>query len=183
MNSSTVNRQELEQRLRALEDKQAISDVVYRYCRGLDRLDGESLGSVFYDDAQLDYGPGLYRGTPASFIPFALEFQGAMLHTQHKATNLLVELHGDRAFCESYVTALHQQDRDGTLFDLVIDARFLDGFERREGKWRIARRTEVIDFAHERESTGGWFDNGPALNRGRHDMQDLLYRLRADWLS
>jgi hypothetical protein len=182
MGDSHVNRPGLESRLRALEDRQAICDVIHRYCRSLDRLDRSLLSTAFFDDARLDYGPGIYRGTTAAFIPFALEFQGAMSHTQHKVTNLLIELHGDRAFCESYVSALHQHERNGTERDLIVDARFLDGFERRDNEWRIAMRVEVIEFAHERESTRGWFENGPVLNRGRHDMKDPLYQLRADWL-
>lgn len=173
----------LEARLRALEDRQAIADLLHRYCRALDRLDGDLLESVFFEDAELDYGPGLYRGAPGPFVPFALEFQGAMEHTQHRLANLLIDLRGDRAFCESYVCALHQLQRDGERKDLIVDGRFLDGFERRGEAWRIARRVEVIDFAHERPSTRGWFEQGPQLNRGRHDRDDLLARVRRDWLG
>lgn len=173
----------LEARLHALEDRHSIADVLHRYCRALDRLDAALLRDVFFEDAELDYGPGLYRGPPGPFIPFAIGFQSAMRHTQHRLTNLLIERKGDRAFCESYVCAIHQLERDGELLDLIVDGRFLDGFEMRHGGWRIARRVEVIDFAHERLSTSHWFEQGPELHRGRHGMDDLLAGVRGEWLS
>lgn len=171
----------LEQRIQAIEDRQMIADVLYRYCRALDRLDGSLLDTVFHSDARLDYGPGIYQGGPGPFIPFALEFQGAMQHTQHKITNLLIDLTGDRAFCESQVCALHTLQREGELFDLIVDARFLDCMSRREGEWRIETRVEIIDFAHERPSTRGWFEHGPEVHRGRHGNDDCLYQALSDW--
>ena len=81
------------------------------------------------------------------------------------------------------VCAVHQLEREGELLDLIVDGRFLDGFELRKGEWRIARRVEVIDFAHERPSTLLWFEQGPELNRGRHGMDDLLFKVRREWLT
>ncbi len=181
MGTTQASTLSLERRVQAIEDRQLITDVIYRYCRALDRLDAMLLATVFHADARLDYGPGIYQGKPATFIPFALEFQGAMEHTQHKITNLLIDLTGDRAFCESQVCALHTLKRQGELFDLVVDARFLDCMSRRAGEWRIETRLELIDFAHERPSTTGWFEHGPELHRGRHGTDDHLYQAQDAW--
>lgn len=172
---------DLEARVRVLEDKEDITQLLKRYCRALDRLDGELLKSVFFEDARLDYGPGLFRGAPEEFVPFALEFQGAMEHTRHLIDNALIELDSDRAFCESYVTALHEYQRGGQALDLRVDGRFIDCLERRNGEWRIVERTELIDMAHERTATPGWFDQSPELNRGRHGSDDLLYEFYRRW--
>ena len=55
----------LEQRLRALVDRQAIHDVILRYCRGVDRMDRELLLAAYHSDAIDDHG--LFVGGPAAF--------------------------------------------------------------------------------------------------------------------
>ena len=39
-----------------LLDKQAIHEVMIRYCRGLDRMDAELVGSAYHPDAHDDHG-------------------------------------------------------------------------------------------------------------------------------
>ncbi|WP_372764558.1 nuclear transport factor 2 family protein, partial [Litorivivens sp.] len=47
--------------LQTLVDKQDITELIYRYCRSVDRLD-EALGySIWHDDGIADYGD-FYRG-------------------------------------------------------------------------------------------------------------------------
>jgi hypothetical protein len=41
----------IEGRLRLVEDKQAIHDVIVRYCRGVDRSDPDLVLAAFHDDA------------------------------------------------------------------------------------------------------------------------------------
>lgn len=41
----------METRLRLLEDRQAIHEVILRYCRGVDRSDPDLILSAFHDDA------------------------------------------------------------------------------------------------------------------------------------
>ncbi|MFF2108453.1 MULTISPECIES: nuclear transport factor 2 family protein [Rhodococcus] len=42
--------------LKNLLDKQAITDVIHRYCRGVDRCDVEILKSVYHSDSYDDHG-------------------------------------------------------------------------------------------------------------------------------
>ena len=42
-------------------------------------------------------------------------------------------------------TGIREQD-DGTWSGGLYGGRYLDEFERREGEWRIARRTYVMDW-------------------------------------
>lgn len=170
---------ELSGQLRWLTDRQAINDVLCRYSRSLDRLDIDLLRSVFWPEAAVDLGPGLYQGEARNLFEFAMQFQGAMQVTRHELSNVLIEPLGDgRAFAESYVYAFHVQDREGRVDDLIVYGRYLDHFERRNGEWRISRRAELIDWAHERPATADWFDRQPPLNRGAHDVSDPLYGAR-----
>ena len=167
-----------EAELQALLDKQAIGEVLSRYCRSLDRLDKALLAGVFHADAEVDYGPGLFQGGVEPFLPFALEFQGAMRTTQHYVSNHLVDLDGDSAFSEAYVYAYHIMEREGKLVELIVGARYLDSFTRKNGEWRIQKRTEVMDWGQERELTDDWLAKGEGLHKGEHSMNDLLYKLR-----
>ncbi len=169
----------LEAQSRIVADKLAISEVIYRYCRSLDRLDQGLCASVFHDDASVDYGAAIYQGPIADFLPFAMQFQGAMREAQHCVTNTLIDVDGDRAFSEAYVYAYHIQEREGKAFELIVGARYLDVFTRRQGEWRIAQRTEVIDWGQERVLTDEWLVRNPGLLRGAHNQRDPLYELRA----
>lgn len=172
---------ELEKHLAAhrwLVDRQAIHDLLCRYARSLDRLDSDLLRSSFWPEAYVDLGPGLYQGEARNLFDFAMQFQGAMKLTRHELGNMLIEPRGeDRAFAESYVYAFHVVEKDGKAEDLIVYGRYLDHFERRNGEWRISRRTELIDWAHERCATADWFARQPPLNQGRHDRSDGLYVL------
>ena len=54
-----------------LLDRQAISDCVHRYSRGLDRHDDAMVASCYWDDAIDEHGP--FTGSPDEFIAWALE--------------------------------------------------------------------------------------------------------------
>jgi len=171
----------LEAQTQALADKQAITDAIYRYCRALDRLDQALCATVFHEDATVDYGAAIYQGSIANFLPFAMQFQGAMRETQHCVSNILIELNGDAAFSEAYIYAYHVHEKDGAPYELIVGARYLDLFARRDGIWRIARRTEVIDWGQERVLTDEWLARNPGLLRGTHNTGDPLYALKAQF--
>lgn len=51
-----------ESRFNALADRQAITDLIYRYCRSVDRLDIPLGYSIWHDAATADYGADVYQG-------------------------------------------------------------------------------------------------------------------------
>ena len=51
-----------EEEVRALADKEAIREALYRYCRSVDRLDAPLGHSVFHEDSYADYGADVYQG-------------------------------------------------------------------------------------------------------------------------
>jgi hypothetical protein len=61
MATPTTTMEELETRLRALEDVEAIRQLKYRYWRCLDQQRWDELGDCFTDDATVSYGEGRYR--------------------------------------------------------------------------------------------------------------------------
>ena len=68
--------QELEARVQELLDREAIRDCLYRYCRGIDRLDEQALRSAYWEDATDRHGA--YQGPASGFIQHALEKPGVL---------------------------------------------------------------------------------------------------------
>ena len=136
--------------LRALADRQAITDLIYRYCRSMDRLDAELGYSLWHDGAVVDYG-GIYRGSGRGFIDFVCEQHRRALSHSHQISNVLIELDGDRAASESYVTATLRMSNAGKLQQVTVWARYIDRWSCREGRWGIDERVAIIDFDEIRE--------------------------------
>jgi hypothetical protein len=161
-----------EQAVQELLDKQAITEVIYRYCRAIDRLDVELFKSVYHPDAYDDHGRT--KGTGHEFAEHAIEVLQPPQRTQHNITNILIELDGDIAWAESYVIAVHHFLEPAQTV-LEVGARYVDRFERRAGVWRIANRVMVYEWSRElpveREyATHALFE--PA----RRDRTDISYR-------
>jgi hypothetical protein len=158
--------------LQELLDKQAIRDVLSRYCRGLDRMDKEMAYSVWQDGATAFYD-GIYEGTGHGFIDWVWEVHAGMERHSHQITNVLVELDGDRATSESYVTVVlwTLPDSKGHQKELVGRGRYLDRWERLEDGWGIRERTHLLDlssvFPLDRADTSEGFSR---------DEKDLSYR-------
>jgi hypothetical protein len=141
--------------VRDLLDKQAIREVLLRYCRGIDRVDGELIRSVYHDDAVEDHGAFAGK-TPDEFVGYATERSHVFSATSHYVTNQLIELDGDVASSEAYFLVVHRGERDGEAYDVVAGGRYVDRFERRNGEWKIARRTVVHDWSRVDPVTEAW---------------------------
>jgi ketosteroid isomerase-like protein len=158
--------------LRLVLDKQEIHEVMMRYCRAIDRMDEELLRSVYHPDAIDNHG--LFNGPAAEFIPWCIkQLREAYLATQHVVSNELIEVRGDTAYCEFYFVAHHRYERKGEARHMEAGGRYVDRFEKRQGEWRIAERTVVVDWqrmerVHE--------PDGSMLTWGKRSREDLAYQ-------
>ena len=59
-----------------MADREAIRDCLFRYCRGIDRMDPELLATAYWPGA-MDYHTG-FTGTVEQFIEWALPRLAAM---------------------------------------------------------------------------------------------------------
>jgi ketosteroid isomerase-like protein len=138
----------LEARLRLIEDKQAIHDVIVRYCRGVDRSDPDLVLAAFHDDA-IDNHFGVVLPFREAIGTLKAARSGAppsKTKSMHNICNVLIELDGDVARCETYVTVVVRIPHEGKEIDWTHAGRYVDRFERRDGEWRIAYRTVVYDL-------------------------------------
>ena len=126
--------------------KQAITEVLHRYCYAMDANDRELGYSVWHDDGTANY-EGMFEGLGREFVDFGQSGHEAVFpSTSHQLSNVLVEVDGDRATSKSCVTAACVIA--GTDLVYVIRGRYLDDWSRREGVWAIDARRFVTDLWH-----------------------------------
>ena len=124
--------------------RQKITDVLTRYARGIDRCDLDTLLGVFWPDSKADYGSGAQLA--AAWCRATLEALKGMLRTQHSISNITIKIDGDEARAETYCHAYHELESPSGRREMVVGGRYLDRLERRDGEWRIAQRTYVMDW-------------------------------------
>ena len=138
--------------LREAISRQQITQLLYRYCRAVDRIDEELGYTIWHDDAEADYGR-IYRGSGRGFIDFVCEAHRRAIVHSHQITNIILELNGNQARSESYVTSAMRLMDAGQLKQITTRGRYLDRWSRREGRWGIEKRCYVHDFDEIRSVT------------------------------
>ena len=160
--------------------KQAMTEVLYRYCRGMDRMDRDLALSVWHEDGTADYGQH-YRGSGAGFVDWVWKSHEAFERHSHQITNILIELvDEDHATSEAYDTAaLRQRTDDGRVIDIISRGRYLDRWSRRDGRWAIDHRISMHDLATVVERRPEEADDGAST--ARRDRDDPSYDFLAGW--
>ena len=151
-------------------DRLAITEQIYRYCRSVDRLDVPLGRRAFHSDSYADFG--IYKGSGRGWIDFICQEHLKFLHHSHQVTNVIIEVAGDRAGSESYVTATLRSREASRVLQRQFWARYVDEWSRRDGVWAIDKRECVIDFDSISEVT--------MINehdRSRRDSSDPSYRV------
>ncbi|KHK90289.1 nuclear transport factor 2 family protein [Novosphingobium malaysiense] len=137
-------------------DRECIRDCLYRYCRGIDRLDTELILSAYWPDATDEHGNFL-ANSAQEFVDHAVPIIESMDLTTHFLGNILIDIRGEEAWVESYIQAFHRMSReDGSRYDHMSSSRFIDRMERRAGEWRIKRRVVVRDWFREFPDSSEW---------------------------
>ena len=130
-------------RIGALLDKQDIHEALTRFSRGMDRFDRDLFLSAFHDDAEMAAGP--YVGSVQGCWDWAVPMHEAgQVLTHHSLLNVTIDLDGDTAHTETYYMFV-ARNRDESL--VLAGGRYIDRFERRGGAWKIALRTNMIEWS------------------------------------
>ena len=138
----------MDPRLEALLDKQAIEEVIMRYARTLDWLDGDGQAACFWPDAEIDYG--FYTGDGAGWTPVVMQVETGAERRWHLCGGLMIALDCERASSECYgFTVSCSTDDSGEKVDHLFGGRYLDELEKRGDEWRILNRRYVLDFTYQ----------------------------------
>ncbi len=132
-----------EQRLAHLLDRQDILDCLIRFSRGMDRFDRALFLSAFHPDATIAAGP--FVGGPEALYDWAAQMHEAgQAATHHNLLNHSCDIEGDTAHTETYYLFVGR-NRDDTNW--MAGGRYIDRLEKRGNQWKIALRTNVIEWS------------------------------------
>ena len=157
--------------IREMIVKQEIRDVLSRYCRGLDRMDKEMAYSVWHDDATALYYD-MYEGTGRGFIDWVWVAHEAMQCHSHQITNVLIQVDGEKAVSEAYVTVVlwTMPSDNGKQMEITARGRYLDRWSFRDNKWAIDHREFVTDTHTMRDLA-----KAPVSDKSTRDMTDASF--------
>jgi hypothetical protein len=130
-------------RLEQLLDRQDIFDCLIRFSRGMDRFDRELFLSAFHTDAIIAAGP--FVGGPQDLYDWAADLHAqGQTATHHNLLNHTCDITGNTAHSEMYYLFVgRNQDQS----NWIAGGRYLDRLERRGGAWKIALRSNVIEWS------------------------------------
>jgi hypothetical protein len=134
----------LEGEVRELRARREIEDVLARYSRALDWLDDAMLETVFFDDAEIDYG--FFQGTGKEFKPLLMQVERTVGRRWHFTAQIKIELDGDIAEVESYNVSMAAEpvrSDPPAEFDQFF-GYYIDRLARRNGRWGILRRKHLL---------------------------------------
>ena len=178
--------------------KQAITEVVYRYARAIDRMDEALLRDVFHPGSRHNHfyeGPSSDPDAPSTpeepgdFVSFALGLLGTFTRTHHQLGNTLIEFTGeDSARVETYFTAFHRMraaddpqaaaNAFDTEMDYFVGGRYIDQFERRDGEWKIVERIGMTDWTRVEAPVSLGFGDIDSRTIGKRAPHDYIYHGR-----
>ena len=182
--------------IQKLLDRDAIRDVIARYCRAFDRCDERLLRDVYWPDGTHEHGA--FSGTGNEFVDFAMpKIRKYFQKSHHAVDNCYFDIRDDTANVETYITAWHLIPGDEDIVrevfgaqyfaaheataaaahDFIFLGRYFDVLERRAGEWRIKRRVISTEWTINQPSTAIWSDALVAMIPflGKRDQTDPSY--------
>jgi hypothetical protein len=135
--------EQLDQALRRLEDRVAITELAFRYAIAVDDRDFDALGTLYASDAVFDTpgGRNVGRDAVVGFYRGRLPDFGATVHTPHG--HVITFVGDDEA--TGIVTSHAELAIDGEAF--VTAFRYDDRYVREDGEWRFAERNVSSVYA------------------------------------
>jgi len=141
--------------LRALQDRIAITDVLYRYSSAIDSFDHEGLRSVLADDVEAQYGnldPVSGGDALAEWISAAT---AAITWQHHLLSVYHVDIDGDQASALSYLTSHQVFDGEPNVAKILV-ARYHDELRRTPDGWKISNRVAEFLWGESRAADQEW---------------------------
>ena len=139
------------ERLAELEVKEAVRELVARYCATVDALDRvEELVELMAEDAVLR-NPTAYEGRQAIHDYYQTFFSSGVTFARHHVMNQVVSVESpDRArHTSSFLAMIGREGRS-----LIAFGRYDDTIERRGGEWVFTEKVNEIDAMTSLEA--GW---------------------------
>jgi hypothetical protein len=129
-----------------VQHEHEITDLLIRWGHGRDSDDWETLADCFHEDATIHIS--WISGSAKDFVAFSQAISAARkpgMHLKHVISGPWIKIKRERAFSQCHVNLYSRQTIEEYEFDLQSWLRFFDLLERRDGVWRIVKRTAVYE--------------------------------------
>lgn len=167
--------------LEALIAKAAIGELIHSYPRGLDRLDRDLLMSLGYATGTVEFST-MFKGNWAGYVDWLIQAHHSMIFNNHRISNMLIRVNGDRGASETTSTATLLAKRDdGKFEDRLVYSRYLDQWRCDDGRWSISRRLVVKDFRRVFVISAAELEKYEYTNASTVGRNDPSYQLFADF--
>lgn len=165
--------------LETIAIEREIHRALMTYFRGSDRLDLELMKTAYHPDAYDDHGT--YKGGVDGLVEWIKERHATIEQSMHIAGNFLVDIRGNQASVETYcILVQHEKTgcvnlatRKPSYRRFTFGVRYVDRFEERQGKWKIAHRVVVWEWAQE---DMGDLTMDPTWVTAKRSREDAVYR-------
>lgn len=132
------------------DDRNAVTDTVYRYAWGIDTRDWALYRSIFADHVAIDftsYNPASVAAEMAAddWVANLIPLFTGLDATQHTMTNPLVDIDGDTARCRMYMQAVHMFTEDPEP-EFTIGGYYDDQLVRTTNGWRLNAVTLTVTW-------------------------------------
>jgi uncharacterized protein (TIGR02246 family) len=129
----------------AADEKDAIRELMARYCHALDACRFDEVASLFADDGEwtTTYGSARGRAQIEALLTSVVPRKGEGPQRKHYITNIIIRLAGDRASARSDYLVVRESER-GLM--PVMGGTYRDDFVKRDGAWQFARKQLVHDI-------------------------------------
>ncbi|WP_210490907.1 nuclear transport factor 2 family protein [Microvirga antarctica] len=134
----------MDTKIREIEDRILIGEVLSGYCRMLDTMDLNQVGNLFTLDCVVEFGPDeRLNARSAQALASNLSRLWRWRRTSHHLSNVEVAFRSDSEACaSSYVIAWHERP-DGTTATLY--GTYRDTLVRTVDGWRISTRRQEMN--------------------------------------
>jgi hypothetical protein len=167
----------LRREIERLKARDTILQQLARYGRGQEWLDVTLLDEVFWEDAAIDFG--FFKGVWRDYRPVLMEIERRADASYHLSASPQIEFEGEtRAHVECYGLAGGQTGPRTRIYG----GRYMHVFERRDGVWKSASCTYVMDWMLKQEAEATASEALSGINRilGRSPDHPLFRRMGAD---
>lgn len=143
-----------------LVDRTEITNVLYRYAKGIDDKDMQQVLGCFAPDIEMDQLGRKVVGIDMLTRLFRGEFGGPksaigvdrINASTHVLANILITLDGNSAKSDTQGIAHLSATRDGQDVFLVRGIRYLDEFRKVDNRWTICKRLHSETWQYEATS-------------------------------
>ena len=128
------------------DEKDAIREVMARYCHALDACEFSAVAGLFAEDGEwtTTYGHARGRAEIEALLTSVVPKPGEGPQRKHYITNILITLSGDTARAISDYLVIRES---GTGLIPVMGGTYKDAFVKRGGTWTFARKELVHNIA------------------------------------